>query len=126
MNVIDMTFKVDIIPDGMLPVPALPQYRFAGWCPRNMHTPRLQLPREPRLYPTNAAWVIGIIRWQSDYAIPMIGKDDNRVDGERMARAFNFDARPKRINILDQDGARSVAQRHRQNIGAAWLKVSPI
>jgi hypothetical protein len=81
VNVVDVAFKIDVIADGMLPIPTLPKSSFSVWMACD-HRSGLYNGCSKSAF--DQTYSDGQVRRQGHYDVHVIRQNHNRIDGERV------------------------------------------
>lgn len=119
VNVVDMTQKIVLIdntmlPETSLPDAALPSLKMASSDKRKMRN----LSREQRLQSRPAPSIVGIAFRQGPDAVQMIGHDRDRHDIERSCRPGIAECSPQSVDVRGQATIATIGEVDREEAGA--------
>jgi hypothetical protein len=126
MDVIDMVFEILFVPQGVLPIAALPDraLAFVGAARGKLFVIG-KYARKRALDQPPAQGVIGVPVRQHPDGVEMVRKHDRRRDLERMPRPGIVERRAQRRNMFDEQAPAAVKKVYGEEIAAAGDKITP-
>jgi hypothetical protein len=127
VNVIAMPLEIALIPQGMFPVPPLPDAAFAfPLAAIRYPLACLDATREERLDQAPPRRIVCISRRQGPDSVQMVRQDHDRIERERMARPHIAKSFPQQTDSLRKQARAPVSQVNREEEASAGNEVPPI
>src|SRR5262249_38990551 len=104
MDVIDMTGKIVLVADGVLPKSPLPKRKITVSVAFHSTVCGANTIAEKRLDQSPAPRIVRILRRQSKDRMQMIRKHDDRIERERAFPSRPAKCHPQRIDMIDKRG----------------------
>jgi len=102
MNVVDVSLKIALIANRVLPKAPLPQCQIAIWSAGEIDAGVNQGAIEITLDPSPSARKIGICRWQGKNRMEVIRQDDDCVDRKLTLSTRRTESIAQRCDMIDK------------------------